>query len=302
MFDSKTEVLTSNGWKRADEIEGGTIGGEVATLNLQTGNVEFVPKGKVKVKEVNDKKVEFEGQNCNGAFTGNHTCLIVRRDSLEWKYALNLKEGMSVPICWTWDKEDLEIEDGVLRLLVWIAADGTLENTDLIRFHLKKDRKIKRLVALLKSLQIDYSLNKQSDGTVKINFNTPEFLSGYRVKSLDEKLIQTSKRQADLIVDEYLQTDGNMTSKNSFQITTSRKEEADVLQSIFILHGHSCNILARKKNNNQEYVISAGNKKSCKLSRVKIKSSKRGEQFYSIETDNNTLFVRRNGLVHITGV
>lgn len=293
MFDNKTEVLTETGWKMLDEIDS-----PVATLNLKTGNVEFLP-GKVVSKVSDDKKVAIEGQNCDGLLTGDHVSLIVVDGELQQKYALNLQKGMTVPICWIWDKEDLDVDDSVLRLLVWIAADGTLENTDLIRFHLKKDRKIKRLSALLKSLKIDYTLNKQSDGTVKINFNMPEFLAGYRVKSLDEKLIQTSKRQADLIVEEYLQTDGNMTSKNSFQITTSRKEEADVMQILFILHGYSCNVLSRKKNGNQEFVISANNKKVCKLTDVKGKAAK-GE-FFTVETKNKTLFVRRDGLVHITG-
>jgi len=297
MFDSKTEVLTDKGWVGAGDLADGA---SVATLNLKTGNVEFV-KGKLETKAITDKKVEFTGQNCDGVFTKEHISLVVTGGELEQKYAMNLQSGMVVPVCWVWDKEDLEIEDDVLKLLVWIAADGTVENTDLIRFHLKKDRKIKRLTALLKTLKLDLSSNKQGDGTVKINIHTPEYLAGYRIKSLDEKLIGVSKRQADLLVEEYLQTDGNMTSKNSFQITTSIKEEADTLQTLFILHGYSCNILSRMKNGNREYVLSSNTKKTCKIGEVKSSPSK-DESFYSVLTDNNTLFVRRDGLVHVTGV
>lgn len=296
MIDSRTEVLTEAGWKKVTDL---SKDDKVATVNLKTNNVEFVKVDKVVAKNVADKKVEMLGQNCAGIFTGDHVCLTLEGSKVIKKYALNLKVGMNIPISWVWDKEDIDIDDNVLRLLVQIAADGTVENTDLIRFHLKKDRKIKRLTGLLKELKIDYTLNKQKDGTVKINFNMPDSLVGYRVKNFDDKLLQTSKRQADLIVEEYLQTDGNMTSKNSFQITTSRKDEADVMQTLFILHGYSCNVLARKKNNNQEYVISAGNKRACRVTKVKTRSIK-GE-FYSVKNVNGTLFVRKDGKVHVTG-
>lgn len=297
MWDAKTEVLTDKGWKAREDLQDGV---KVASLNLKNANVEFV-EAQLKSKNHNGKYVAFDGMNCDGVFTDDHVSLIISHKGLEKKYAISLQEGMSIPISWERKKEDAEIADDVLKLLVWIAADGTIENTDLIRFHLKKDRKIKRLVALLKSLKINFSNNKQKDGTVKINFNTPDFLVGYRIKSFDDKLMDISKRQADLVVQEYLQTDGNMTSKNSFQITTARKEEADVLQAIFVLNGYSCNILSRKKNGNQEYVISSGNKTSCKISNLKVKSSK-GTEFWGIKNSNGTCFVRRDGLVQITGV
>ena len=58
------------------------------------------------------------------------------------------------------ERDGIEYSDLQIRLIVQVAADGSLENNGKAdRFHLKKKRKIDRLESLLKDLGIPYSIN-----------------------------------------------------------------------------------------------------------------------------------------------
>jgi intein/homing endonuclease len=298
-FDLSTEVLTKEGWKTKNDIKSDDY---IATFNISKGFVEYQPLEKVITNNYSGKRVIIEGKNIDGVFDDKQVCLIKQGDKFIGKYALNISDKHLIPICGKTNIPDADIEDNSIRLLVQIAADGTVER-GLVRFHIKKERKIKRLTALLKEMNIDYTINKQSDASVKINMHIPDILEGYRIKSLDSKLLDLSSRQVEVLVEEYINTDGNMTSQNSFQITTSRQEEADVLQHILVTNGYSCNMVLRtrkSKKQNTSYILSGNVKSTCKVTSVSVKGTTK-EGGWNVVVPNKTVFIRRNGLVQITG-
>jgi len=68
-YDNSTEVLTSSGWKKFQEIQVSEL---IPSLNLSTFQVEFVPNLETIEKNYKGKMVEFSGRNIYLLVTPNH--------------------------------------------------------------------------------------------------------------------------------------------------------------------------------------------------------------------------------------
>lgn len=309
-FDLKTEVLTLDGWKSRVEIGNND---RAATLNLKTGKVEYQRIQNIVDVLWSGETVNLDARNVDGRFTPEHVFIYSskRKGQLFSKGLASdfkLRTNRRIPLCGQSSCKEYPISDNLLRLYIWMVADGSLENTTLVRFHLRKQRKINYLSSLLRKMKIRFSENVQSSGTTKINFTMPVELNKFSIKPLDGFVMKLSDRQAEIVMDEYERTDGSRLSKKSVQISTSKDSEANLLQAFFVTHGYTCNLIRRIREIGAKryitYVLSTNEKKLWQTTKswknVRVENVV-DEKFWCLKVKNKTLFIRRNGKVHVTG-
>ncbi len=297
-FDKDTEVLTPWGWAKVDAL---SQYDSVATYNLSIGKIEYqVPTSRHQFGSW-PSMLSISGQNTDLLVTDQHGLVDFMNREPELFSACDFKKKSSRKfLCAAIeDRPGLpQLSDDMIRLIVQIAADGSLENRTLVRFHLKKNRKIVRLKSLLSALSIRYSENSKK--TTKINFTAPNWLQSWfdwSSKGLPAGFKALSPAQVAVVLEEYLVTDGSRTGPNSIQICTSKRFEADMLQSMFVTSGFRCNLLERDSG---AFVLSVNQRTTVELRPENATESQYSGKVWCVTVPNGTLLVRRNGKVTVT--
>ena len=306
-FSEDVEVLTQRGWKKIIDINPDRD--LVGTYNKETGAFEY---NEVREKFVYDnyKKLYHIKSNCIDIMTTDKHGFIGydRKRELKEFTAEELPSigRISIPLAC---KKNLVIpinsSDTELRLLVNICADASIEGNSF-RFHLKKERKIQHLKELLQELGLEYSERKQSCGTTKIRISTKDskhYLDRYfpdKNKVLPQIIRWASPDQAKVILEEYSITDGckNSASKNSYQISTSKKEEADILQELFVKSGMRSSVFKRVTGN---YCITVNLRAETLIDgKRNVTIVPYSGRVSCVSVDNGTLVIRSKGKTIIT--
>lgn len=313
-LDLQTEILTKTGWKKRSELNKSDL---IATLNLKTSFLEYN-----RIKQIIDYKnytgdvFHIRSKGTDLRVTNRHILIALSRrlqqDSIYEKFYANdycklsrrnfIKSGLM--LC-----REIDLNDNYIRLLVWIAADGSLLNSSLIRVRVYKKRKVYRIRKLLQNLKISFRALRQKDNSISFNFSFPSYLKKYSIKSLDKKFQYVNKHQLKILINEYAHTDGHKYGKNKdvICIYTSKKIEADTIQTACILNEHQCNITTSEHHGfskkphysltitDGRYRRVANTHKSFKIENVY------NEHMWCLRVKNETLFVRRNGKPIIVG-
>lgn len=307
-FSEDTELLTENGWKGIDEIDKGDV---VATLNRHNDLIEYQPALNKYVYEGVDEMYHMSSSAADHLVTANHKMIYKSYHNYKESLAEDFYvKGAQVPVSGLFQREDLDLYDSdeELRFHVWAITNGNLYyvNKDgmlTYRFHLKKERKINRLVELLFTLGWEYSFGDYKDDTTTIyvkNVN-PKF-----TKVLSEMHRNLSQRQTTLLFTEWSHTDGTHSDKmrdNAFQLSTNVTFHKDLLQELAVLSGHKTTCALSKKDGYSDvYML------NVRLNTTHVRSDiiNKGTVSYSgrvwcLETSNHTLIARRNGKILITG-
>ena len=309
-FDEETEILTERGWKHYDDLREED---EVMTMNKETKDLEYNKINSFHEYDNYKELYHIKGQNVDLKVTDKHGLIGYKgkynKIDLFTADEFTDKAVRRIPNCGVHKSEGLDLDDQFLRLAVWIAADGSFENSSLVRFHLKKERKISRLTDLLEDLGIYYSHNMSNTNNHRINISMPYELDKYfdiNNKYLPSEIAKCNKEQTKLLIEEYSHTDGSKTGPNSVQISTSKKEEAELLQTLFVTQGFRTNLIKRKKkeeNNNWKdaYCLSINTKHIySELKHKNISKVDYEGKVWCVNVNNGTLMVRRNGKVSIT--
>lgn len=306
-FSEDVEVLTQRGWKRIIDINPDRD--LVGTYNKETGAFEY---NEVREKFVYDNynKLYHIKSNCIDIMTTDkHGFIGYKRNGKLVEFTADEFSSIgkiSIPLACKKNRTiPMNCTDDELRLLINICADACIEDKSF-RFHLKKERKINHLKELLARLNLEYSEKKQSCGTTKIRISTESSISYLEkyfkdgIKTLPQAIRWASPDQAKIILEEYSITDGckNSLAKNSYQLSTSKKEEADILQELFVKSGMRTSILKRKTGN---YCITVNLRGETVIDGSKSVSVVPYEGRVScVSVDNGTLVVRSKGKTIIT--
>jgi calcineurin-like phosphoesterase family protein len=300
-FTEATEVLTSEGFKYKYQI---TPKDQIATYNTTSGLIEYSPIHQFHEYSGSYEMVRFNGRNIAFDMTSEHRFLHKNslKDNFKFKEVGSIRGNVYVPVSGFNNKPDYPLSDDMLRLYFQIATDGSFENSSLVRFHLRKARKIKVLTELLTRLDIKFSNNVQKSGTTKINFTLPSELMMYKIKPLDRKLLTSlSKRQVDILVETYEITDGYKSSKNGWQFSTSKGCEANLLQETLVCSGYSCNLLKRERGVYTSYTLAVNTRNISVISASNFERYDYYGNVWCLTVNNGTLITRLHGKVMITG-
>lgn len=307
-FSEDVEVLTPLGWKRVIDVQLGEL---VGTYNKQTREFEY---NKVNDKFIYDDyaKLYHIKSNCIDIMTTDKHGFIGYGATGKLKEFtakdLSKMSAVKIPLACQGGNPPIALSDDMIRLLVNISADACIEGKSF-RFHLKKERKIKHLIELLDSLGFKYSVKPQSCGTTKIRIsveNSLPILNKYfksGIKSLPVQLREVNSEQARIILDEYSITDGNKNNNsiNAYQISTSKKEEADLLQEIFAKNGMRSSCIQRgKAGENPSYVLTVNLRGVTTIDKHNVHIIPYEGKVSCVSVDNGTLVVRSKGKTIIT--
>ena len=161
-FSEDVEVLTPDGWKKVIDVN---IGDTVATISKEDQSFEF---NEVRDKFVYDDYKELyhiKSTVVDVMVTDKHGLLGFNKDTnrleeFDAKYLATTGKRYKF-MCGALKNNTagIDLSEELIRLLVNISADGSIEGSG-IRFHLKKQRKITHLKALLSSLEYKYTETK----------------------------------------------------------------------------------------------------------------------------------------------
>ena len=125
-FSEDTQLLTQNGWKNHWEID---LGDLLATMNRTTGFLEYQPAIKKFEQHYAGEMIHFESNSTDHLVTPNHKMIYHTQYTNDWRevYANEFGEtGKIIPVSAKNLLPDYDISDNMLRLMVWIVADGSL--------------------------------------------------------------------------------------------------------------------------------------------------------------------------------
>ncbi len=309
-LDANTEILTKTGWRFRKDLN---IDDEVVTLNMSSGLLEYN-----EICEIVDyphyygNMYSLISKGVDLRVTANHTMLDIKRgsdsscirkfhahDIANLERRIFIKAGI-LP------NKGVNINSDYIRLLVWIAADGSLANSNLARIKVFRHRKKERIKWLLNRLNILYTDNTHKDSGVCYNFQIPEALCGYRFKPIDNIILKFNRSQIRTMLSEYIHTDGHLYGKST-AIWTSKREEADIIQAASVTNGFTCNISSRinhgfSKNPSYTLIITDRTERiHANLKERVIVESVLNEPVWCVKTKNKTIMIRRNGKPIIVG-
>jgi len=299
-FDEETELLTKDGWKKALDVQKSD---EVVSMKKDNFQLEWNGINKKVVYSNYKELIEVKSSHCDLLVTKGHGVIdFINKDANYLSMEdLAKKSAFKFKNCGQINQEGIDIDDDVLALITWIIADGSFENSNLVRFHFKKKRKIDALQILLKKINIKYSINISSDGSTRINFNYKhKWIDRLREtnKHIPKEFLFLNKNQAEIFLYNYSITDG-CRCKNSVQLCTSKEDDADLLQAILTINNYRTNKNDRSGNG---YTLSYSFNR--KFNEIRTKDSVTTKPYNGevscVSVDNGTLLVRRNGKVCIT--
>ncbi|CAE6498566.1 DNA polymerase domain-containing protein [Candidatus Nitrosotenuis uzonensis] len=339
-FDTRTEVLTTKGWKTHLSLQKNDV---ALTVNLRTGNIE-----KNKIKKI--FKYDYNGKiyriktpkKLDFLFTPNHRVVYkIKTGGNTWKWndKLHVNEinkignyHISLPYFGNWKGKKtthIKIGQSTFKINYWLEffgrflGDGYLTDRSIRIYENSKNvKKIKRLSYLIKKLgftpKIKYEEKKNS---VVISINDKKLsgliknhLSGKthsKDRCVPENYHEYSKEHLEFLLRGMIDSDGSISKSGEITYSTVNKNLANDFQLLALKVGYNCSITKRvstrfgRKTNYYHCVLSGFRKKNASF--VVSKQYKHiREQYYKgsvwcANTHNTTLIIRRRGRVIVTG-
>lgn len=239
--DADTEYLSSTGWKRIADYEGG----DVAQYLPDTGKIEFVDEPefiklpcaemiRVKTKYGLDQLVSPEHRMLLSKYKSPLRWTEMQaQDALAWHddFVSGGGPGWSnttIPTTFSWrGGVGLGLSREQLRVQVACIADGTFAavSTSHCRIRIKKLRKQERLRELLAAAAIEFRETAEAGGYRSFTFYAP-----WRTKHYDERFYRATTAELRTIVDEAPHWDGTIRQKGAVEFFSFDKRSADFIQ------------------------------------------------------------------------
>ena len=317
-LDSKTEVLTKEGWKQ--DIETGEL---IATFNKDNNAIEFKPCLSTIKRDLEPEEFfcSISGPQEDIRVTNKHRMLYDNKRRKGWKFKTaeeiaDLKDGCYIPVSGHGNFKGVPLTDDELHFIGWFMTDGCFNkanNTIRITQSIGQPW-FEEIEKCLKGCGFKYGKFKNNSPT-QFNVNSQRYiftinkgkprgrdndkrgwgdLEPYIDKDIPETLFDMTEEQFDVMLEAIHLGDG---SKQINQSWTRR--------SYHISTGN----LTKRTNNNGNPICTIHLKKkdfnylgSTYDGRPKwIKEEHTNEKCWCVETEAGTLVTRRNGKVTIVG-
>lgn len=315
-----TEVLTREGWVRIDEA---TDTQQIMQWDPVTEALSFVNPSE-KIVSTSETLLEWGGLYHKGSYTPEHRVFHSTPDLPEWKAETALdvaqKHGNAVyiPLSGMYESNNLIVMNGLeCRLMEAIRADGNFSGRGAYcRFHLKKQRKIDRLIDILDRLALHHIVREDKNGrAVTVCIYACEVTRSIRAllgseKSYGPWVADLNIPCREAILCESGHWDGHL--KKSSQVFYSVKDN-DVQAFQLMAHLTGWRISGSWRDNNRP-AFGLTNSKDIFVGTLKpsnkCKLGPRGEKplevlhngkVYCFTVPSGAFMVRRQGAVFITG-
>ena len=295
------EVLTPHGWQRIDEWGGGQI-------------ASWSPDEQISFQHANQVSFDYDGQmyeydstRIKQVSTPDHKMPVVSRKSgaVESVTVEDMAARRNyVPIRGT-RRTSAKVVDPHLRVLVMVQADGHFNKDGTLILKFSKDRKTQRSRKLLRDAEIPYTETTWKDGSTSLKIPKrvqPMWLVMFRDKEFGSWLWDTNPT---VFFDELVRWDGHSSAPNSYQYTTTSKQNADMIQAFAHLSGLFARVLEKHRDVegwSTAYIVNIwlSAPQGHEL-RDKPNVTHYSGEVYCAETQTGYFLVRRNGSVWVTG-
>lgn len=311
-----TELLTKNGWKKYNEIVDGDI---VLTKNIVTGIDSWEKIDNLYTADYKGTMINIKSRFLDKLITPEHRVIVKNKKHKEGEDLYHLFPFSDiptlireVPVVSNISESGLNETDDIIKLMVWIAADGSIETKSIgVCFRFVKQRKVDSLSALLTKMGILFTHHMRKSGvqTIRISMNEPIWKDtlmhyfGTEEKRLPEQLSKCNERQANVILNEYAITDGNYCKNDHvIQISSSKEVEIDLLQLLFFKNNIFCKKSPKKDLGGHHYLFINTNRKNTSFNKdVNTKKINYEGIVWCISVKNENFVIRRNGNICFTG-
>lgn len=314
--DEKTEILTENGWCSLGQV---SIGDKLPSLNILTNTVEMDSVLGVSVFDVPENKmVQIKSRQIDQLVTSDHRCVVSKRTFSGNKSPLRIvrahelvgKSTAYIPMKHNGLFSPNDVGDtSFYRVLGWVIGDGS--------YWIKRDKYTTKLgdktatsnkVCIIQSKfceELENHLQEAGIGYYKKRHNgtcwryelnskaSNAVRQALPKKELTYSLVfnaTSTERQA--LYEGLMMSDGNNYVNSRFY--QNKGETVGAFQALMIFLGKTSANASQRKNNTVTI-------KTTNYSQVKAKVVSYIGKAWCPTTKNGTIFIRRNGIVSVTG-
>lgn len=317
-FDDETECLTQDGWKHYSDL---TELDKVASYNKDTGQIDFDYPLSIYKNRYVGKMVSIVTRNTDLFITPNHR-MVFTSDSRGGKRSILPFEDIplvsfDIPTSGGQNKSEYNITDDEIRLASWILTDGSVCNTPTIYQRKSKSYMIQEL---LDRAGWSYTLKERQRyiteicGTTLLKTPEPECkfvltkesakyskeLVNNSKKNLPDWVFELSERQFDIFLESFIDGDGTRSGRTTEKSGTLFGIESLLsdLQRACILNNYRAYLTKNVKGDNLLYVTK---RNKSRIRKANTQYENYDGMIWCVTTKNDTVIVRRNGKVSITG-
>jgi len=317
-FSADTEVLTPAGWQRLDVY----VEAPTTVMQWHPGNTVSWTTAIATIVEPSTDWVHIQNEHIDLKVTGDHRCVVEsRRGDLKvveaHRYPEDHKQFNAVT-GWREGEEpsSVDLTDDELRLIIAAQADGTWAGSG-IEFAFMKARKIQRMRALLKRLNVSFSERKRGadsrTGSSVTRFRVHMGLLTVKVraylgveKTFGGWVLRLSKHQREVFMSEVMLWDGCATRMNHY--ASMHRSNADWVQLVYVLSGRRANVRiynpkpgAWNAAPKPSYQVDVSRNAYTWTTNRELTKSSESALSYCLSVPSSFVLVRRNGKVMVCG-
>jgi hypothetical protein len=319
-FDDKTEILTKDGWKKHDQITKDTV---LGTYDKEKNVVEWEKPIAIQRYKVSEKLISIKGQNTDLLITKNHRLYYRCNTNSKWKTKpfseMTVGNNRIVfKVSATEGNSEYPITDDLIRATAWLLTDCHI-GSNTVTFYQRKSKSY-IVENILQSLNWSYTRRERYRNITHIcgkllKTHEPEVSfnllgdSRWEAKELvsDRNRIPEwvgflSDRQFEIFLSSFVDADGSRhksSPDNSWMVYRS-KDVLDQLQILCFLHGFRTSIFEYRSGNFRLNITKNETTAFDGFSNY-VKEEKYSGLIWDVTTPNDTVIVRRNNKISITG-
>ena len=305
------EVLTEHGWQSFEDYAGGKV-----AQWLPGGNLEMVEPSRIVKQPFAGSMVRFTNrQRFFAQVTPGHKMVLTDKQlgNVEWVRAKNHNHSpQHIPRVGLLDGPGIDMTDDEIRFAIATLADASIHERKAVGHyafvHLKKERKIERLIGILQRLGMEYRTTEPENkpGSIYIKYNVPakfDFIN--RGRNFPESwIVDATLFQRKLILEEMILWDGNrVPDRNQVEFASKNYSDAKWMQTISATSGFASTIMERKNSYGRWYKVSVllskqttSNQKSLHKKEVPFDGD-----VYCLTVPSGMFLARQNGCISVTG-
>lgn len=320
-----TEFLSQSGWKRlADYVEGDSV----CQYDTETAKLTFCAPSAYVSNHYEGQLLYFDSKYHKGAYTPDHRVYLAPSSGGPLTVVSAAEAAMSpinqrdLPCSGFYEGPGLGLSEVEIRLLEAVRADGSFgganaKKQNVVRFNLKKSRKVERLRRLLNLCGQAYSEVTSRVGVTCFSLSKSELRDKLhqilgREKQYGDWVLQLSVSEKRWILDEAQYWDGSRQESGSTCISSASAAEIGWFQVLAATAGFRASGKFGKPNSRgygkgRDFTISTGRATEAKTCRLlpstKCLPTARGYsgKVYCFTVPTSAFLVRRNGTVWVTG-
>lgn len=311
------EILTNQGWKRFADLSRH----EKVAQYTSDGTVEFVAPIAYIEEDFDGEMVKFKTETVDALYTPDHRVIYKENGFIKESRAADFNPSCAKSYIVAGRKVSGRDElTDIERLRIAVQADGHISDRYTgeicghipITFHLKKDRKIDRLLSMLDRLQVEritYSLRRRDNGFADITVNVPTTLA--MTKDFNWINVEVvSSIWADAFFEELSKWDGHVrpdAAEDGIYYSSISPECVDVVQALAVISNRKQHRGLQEDHRKDTYsdvhrlYTQPGTERCCGI-KAKTKSSEPYQgKVYCVTVPSGMIVVRRNKSVYVTG-